>query len=124
MGSFCDQCNKELKAKEHCNICGVYNTGKNTTLYSLASDALSQFLSVEKGFLKTILSSLKTPRRVVLSYYEGYRNRFASPGRILIFTLIVLGLIYYFGGYKESTSIRINEEEDLLDPLSSLKLTL
>jgi hypothetical protein len=124
MGNFCDQCNKELRAKEHCNICGVYNTGGNTTLYSLVSDALSQFISVEKGFIQTILSSFKNPRRLVLSYYEGYRNRFASPGKILIFTLIVLGLIYYFGEHKESTSITINDEEDLFDPLTSLKLTL
>lgn len=124
MQNFCDQCDKELKVTEHCATCGVYYTGKSATFKSLFSDGMSQFLSMEKGSLQTILLSFKNPRRLVLSYYEGYRNRYASPGRILVFTLLALGLIYYLGDSKESARIKIEENEDLLDPLSSLKLTL
>jgi hypothetical protein len=124
MNNYCEACNKELKTKEYCATCGAYNTGRKTTLYTLLNDGVSQIVSIERGVLQTILATFKTPHRVVFSYYEGYRNRFASPSRILLFTLIILGLVYYFQSSTSMIDVKVNEEEELIDPLTQLKITL
>lgn len=124
MNNYCETCNKELKPKEYCATCGAYNTGRKTTLYTLLNDGFSQFVSIERGVFQTILATFKSPHSVVFSYYEGYRNRFASPSRILLFTLIILGLVYYFQSSTSVIDVKVNEEEELIDPLTQLKITL
>ena len=67
----------------------------------------------------------KQPRLVVCSYYEGYRNRFASPGKILLFVLIIMGLIYYFRDISGGINVLVEDESSSsIDPLTSLKLVL
>lgn len=124
MVNYCSQCDKELKNKEYCNLCGVYNMGRKATFGSLLSDSFNQLFSIERGIFQTIITLLKNPRSVVRSYYEGYRIRYASPARILLFVLITLGFIYYFRNVSGSINVQTEGVEDQLDAITSLKITL
>lgn len=124
MENYCTHCNKPLKSNEYCSICGAYNTGKKATFRTLVADGFNQLFSLERGVFQTIIMLFKQPRLVVRSYYEGYRNRFASPGKLLLFGLIIMGLIYYFRDVSGGINVLVEDESSSIDPLTSLKLVL
>lgn len=124
MVNYCPRCDKVLKKKEYCNICGIYNTGKKATFGILLSDSFNQLFSIERSVFQTIITLFKNPRLVVRLYYEGYRNQYASPARVLIFVLIMLGIIYYFQNVSGSINVQTEGVEDQLDALTSLKIIL
>ena len=78
--------------ENYCGICGQTYAGKTTSMVSLMTDFITNFFSMEKSGFATILKILKNPKPVVENYYLGYKNYYASPGKILLYAIAVVAL--------------------------------
>lgn len=76
----------------YCSRCGQRLSESPTTTLSLISDFLSNFFSLEKSAFATIFKILQDPYPIVQNYYSGYRNYYASPGKILLYGIAVVAL--------------------------------
>jgi len=79
-------------AENFCSRCGQKFTPKPTSTLSLIVDFFSNFFSLEKSGFATILKILKNPKPIVENYYSGYKNYYASPGKILLYGIGVVAL--------------------------------
>lgn len=75
-----------------CHHCGQKYTAKRTTFLSIITDYITQILSLERSGFATITQVIISPKRVVENYWNGYRNYFQSPGKILFYFLTIAGL--------------------------------
>lgn len=78
--------------ENYCVRCGQSFTGKKTSIISLIIDFISNFLSMEKSGFATILKILKNPKPIVDNYYFGFKNYYASPGKVLLYGIAVIAL--------------------------------
>lgn len=76
----------------YCNRCGQKLSESPTTVFSLINDFLSNIFSIERSAFATILKILKDPQPIVENYYSGFRNYYASPGKILFYGIAVVAL--------------------------------
>ena len=88
---FCSICKIPFEGN-HCSCCGQTFSGKPTSTISLLIDFLSNFFSVEKSGFATIFKVLKSPKPIVENYYSGYKNYYASPGKIILYGIAVVAL--------------------------------
>jgi len=87
----CSVCEIPIRGK-YCSRCGQKLTEGPTTLISLISDFLSNFFSMDRSAFATIFKILKNPYPIVQNYYSGFRNYYASPGKILLYGIAVVAL--------------------------------
>ena len=88
---FCSICKIPIEGN-YCSCCGQTFSGKPTSTVSLLIDFLSNFFSVEKSGFATIIKVLKNPKPIVENYYAGYKNYYASPGKIILYGIAVVAL--------------------------------
>ena len=88
---ICSVCEIPIK-ENYCGRCGQTFSGKTTSTVSLITDFISNFLSMEKSGFATLLKILKNPKPIVDNYYLGYKNYYASPGKILLYGIAVVAL--------------------------------
>lgn len=79
-------------AENYCSRCGQKISNKPTTIISLISDFLSHIFSLEKSGLATILKILGNPQPIVNNYYNGQKNYYSSPGKILLYGMAMVAL--------------------------------
>lgn len=91
---FCDSCQNSIPIGKYCPDCGVYNKGKKSTLKTIFTNAFSEVFSVEKGLFHNFIITFSKPHDIVWSYFNGIRNKYAAPGKFLLYTLFILGAIY------------------------------
>lgn len=118
----CESCNNSISKGKYCPDCGVYNSGQKATLKTLFSNAISEVLSFEKGLFYNFKASFIKPHEVVWSYFNGIRNKYAPPGRILLYTLFFLGALYLLDPNFGALDISVNEEAT--DSLTGTKFFL
>lgn len=106
----CKSCNNSIPKRKYCPDCGVYNSGQKATFKTLFSNAISEVLSFEKGLFYNFKVSFTQPNDVVWSYFNGIRNKYAAPGRILLYTLFFLGILYLIDPNFGALDISINNE--------------
>lgn len=88
---ICSIC--EIPIKENfCSRCGQRLSEKSTTIISLLTDFLANFFSLEKSGFATIFKILKNPKSIVNNYYFGFKNYYASPGKLLFYGIAVVAL--------------------------------
>lgn len=87
----CSVCNISIK-ENYCSRCGQKISKTPTTIFSLINDLLSNFFSVEKSGFATILKILFNPKPIVNNYYNGFKNYYSSPGRILLYGIAIVAL--------------------------------
>lgn len=87
----CSVCEIPIK-ENYCGRCGQTFSGKKTSIVSLIIDFISNLFSMEKSGFATILKILKNPKPIVDNYYFGYKNYYASPGKILLYGIAVVAL--------------------------------
>lgn len=91
----CKTCQNNVPKGQFCPSCGVYNQGEKSTLKGIFSNAVSEVFSVEKGLIHNFKATFLQPHDVVWSYFNGLRNKYATPGKFLLYTLFILGAIFY-----------------------------
>ena len=118
----CQECNREVPKGKYCPTCGLYNFGKRATVMIFITNALSQILSLEKGLFFNFKVALQKPKELVWTYYEGIRRKYASPGRFILYTLFLLGLLYFI--FPESSFFNLTFEEESADSITTNKFFL
>lgn len=93
--SLCSNCETVLQGA-YCQHCGQKSTNKRITFWNIISDYILQFLSLDKSGFATILKLITSPKKVVSNYWNGYRNYYQSPGKILFYFITVAGLHIVF----------------------------
>lgn len=74
VGSFCENCGQKIGRTE-------------TTLLSMFRDIVSNVFSMEKSVFAGIKSVLFSPGKLIENYFEGNRNYYPSPGKLLFYAL-------------------------------------
>jgi len=91
MKDYCSICKTPMQ-DTFCATCGQKHSNKRTTFLSIITDYITQILSLERSGFATIIQLIIYPKKVVENYWNGYRNYFQSPGKILFYFLTIAGL--------------------------------
>lgn len=95
----CSICHIQIE-ENYCTRCGQKAAMRNTTTLSLLTDFLSNTLSLEKSGLATVIQVLSNPKFLIDSYYEGFRNYYTGPAKLLIYALAATALYLGFVDYR------------------------
>tara|TARA_B100000508_G_scaffold141092_1_gene146465 strand:- start:136909 stop:137643 length:735 start_codon:yes stop_codon:yes gene_type:complete len=116
----CKTCEGVVDPGKYCPDCGLHNIGKKSGLWNFILEGVEQIVSLEKGFIQGFKNSLINPRNIVMDYYCGYRNHSPSPGKMVLYTLLSLGVLYLVFGRIGALDVTISGEQK--DDFNSLKL--
>lgn len=96
--------------ENYCTKCGQEYTGKIASILLMITDFFSNFFSVEKSGFATILKILKNPKHVVNNYHLGYRNYYASPGKMLLYGIAIVAIHLTFVDANKVLGISLEGE--------------
>ena len=88
-------CSTSIK-ENYCSKCGQYYSQNQVTVLSLIIDFFSNFFSLEKSGFATIYKVIKSPKFIIDNYFNGYKNYFASPGKLLLYGIATIALHHSF----------------------------
>lgn len=91
----CTLCQTEIKGL-YCYNCGQKSTNKKTTVVTIIGDLISNLFSIENSFFSTFLMAFKKPAFLVNNYFEGNKGVLIAPGKIVLFTSVILALRFYY----------------------------
>lgn len=92
---ICSICKNPIDEK-YCGKCGQMYSGKNVSTLSLIIDFFSNFFSIDKSVFATIFKIIKNPKPIVTNYYQGFKNYYASPGKIFLYGIAAITLQILF----------------------------
>lgn len=107
---YCETCQNPIPKGKFCPDCGVHNKGEKSTFKSLFTNSLSEVLSVEKGLIYNFKMTFSNPHEIVWSYFNGMRNKYAAPGKFLLYTLFFLGATYLIDTKFSALDLTIQDE--------------
>jgi hypothetical protein len=87
----CSICNISIE-ENYCSRCGQKISKTPTTIISLINDFMSNIFSLEKSGFATILKILSNPKPIVNNYYNGLKNYYSSPGKILLYGIAIVAI--------------------------------
>lgn len=87
----CTQCHSELNGP-FCSQCGQEHRGKEVTFGGLVRDFFENIFNLESPLLRVIKALLNNPEKVVMGYISGNKGYYFSPGKMLFFSLLFIGL--------------------------------
>jgi hypothetical protein len=87
----CSVCNNKLKGK-FCENCGQKYTSKKLTFKSLFTDLISSLTDIEKSVFLNIYNIVRYPKKVINNFWNGYRNYYYKPGKMLFYFITVAGI--------------------------------
>lgn len=116
----CNTCKGIVDAGKYCPDCGLHNTGKKSGLWNFILEGVEQIVSLEKGFIQGFKNSMLYPKNIVIDYYNGYRNHSPSPGKMVLYTLLSLGILFLIFGRIGVLDVTIGGEEK--DDFNALKI--
>ncbi|TXB65881.1 hypothetical protein FRY74_04740 [Vicingus serpentipes] len=93
----CSVCNNTLKGK-FCEKCGQKYTAKKLTFSNLFSDLISSLTDVEKNVFLNIYSIVRHPKIVINNFWNGYRNYYYKPGKMLFYFITIAGISSFLLG--------------------------
>ncbi|MEJ6615941.1 MAG: hypothetical protein QNL61_03405 [Crocinitomicaceae bacterium] len=85
----CTVCSSKITGI-YCSNCGQKKGGKPTNLIRLFLDFVEQVISIQKSDLATMLQVIKRPRFIVENYHNGNTGYYSSPGKVMLFTILIL----------------------------------
>ena len=88
-GHKCTVCSSKIKGI-YCSNCGQKSGGKPTTIIRLFLDFVEQVISIQKSDFATMLQVIKRPRFMVENYYNGNTGYYSSPGKVMLFAILLL----------------------------------
>lgn len=89
--SICSVCESEL-SQNYCPACGQKHISIKPSFFNMLKDILVNLLSLERSLSGTIIKFIRDPRGLVDNYWNGYRNYYSSPGRMIFYTLSIYAL--------------------------------
>lgn len=96
---ICTICDIPIQ-ENYCSRCGQKASEEPITTISLITDFLSNFFSIERSGFATIFKIILNPKPIVDNYYSGFKNYYASPGKILLYGIAVVALHISFVNNK------------------------
>jgi hypothetical protein len=111
----CSVCNNTLKGK-FCENCGQKYTAKKLTFSNLFSDLISSLTDVEKSVFLNIYSIVRYPKKVINNFWNGYRNYYYKPGKMLFYLITIAGISSFLLG-QTLFGITINSDNLLSESL-------
>jgi len=91
----CSNCSHKLE-DSFCTKCGQKNTISRTGWLDILKALASGLLSMERGIFGTLRDVIRDPKKVVEVYWAGGRHYYQSPGQMIFFVILVLGLHILF----------------------------
>lgn len=91
----CSNCGSQI-GKNYCPECGQFYNPNRLTAAGFFSDFADTFFSLNKSYVLNLKNLVTRPRFVVENYWDGFRNFFFSPNRMLLFTTLLLAIYLYF----------------------------
>lgn len=91
----CSNCGLQIE-ENYCRNCGQFYNSKRLDARGFISDFADSFFSLKRSYLLNLKQLLLKPRIVVKNYWNGYRNFFFSPNRMLIITAFLISIYLYF----------------------------
>lgn len=119
---YCETCHNSIPKGKFCPDCGVHNKGEKATFKSLFTNSISEVFSVEKGLIHNFKITFSKPHDIVWSYFNGIRNKYAAPGKFLLYTLFLLGAIYLIN--PNISALNISVQGESTNALTGSKLFL
>ena len=92
---ICSNCQQQIE-KNFCSECGQFYNPKRLNASGFISDLLDTFFALNKSYGMNLKDLLLRPRFVVENYWNGYRNFYFSPNRMLLITTFFIALYLYF----------------------------
>ena len=107
---FCSNCKLQIE-ENYCPNCGQFHRTKRLNAESFITDFSDSLFSVNRSYLLNLKQLLLKPRFVVENYWNGYRNFFFSPNRMLFITAFILSIYFYFTeNYLFGMEIQLGKE--------------
>lgn len=85
----CTICSSNVNGK-YCSNCGQKYGNKPTNALRLILDFLEQGISIQKSDFATMLNVIKRPRFIIDNYYTGNTGYYSSPGKVMLFAILIL----------------------------------
>lgn len=92
---LCSNCKSEIE-KNYCSDCGQFYNPNRLNAAGFVSDFVDTFFALHKSYWLNLKHLFLRPRFVVENYWNGYRNFYFSPNRMLLFTTLLIALYLYF----------------------------
>ncbi|WP_022695029.1 DUF3667 domain-containing protein [Ponticaulis koreensis] len=110
-GDPCRNCGTVVTGR-YCGNCGQLAQTFHRPIWSLASEVLGDFLSLDGRVMRTLPSLMLRPGRVTREYLTGKRQRFVPPFRLYLLTsFIYFVMLFAYGDSQGWFDIRyINQE--------------
>ncbi|GFZ94468.1 hypothetical protein GCM10011531_27810 [Aquaticitalea lipolytica] len=92
----CKNCQSTLNGQQKfCSECGEKITANRLTIKSILSLFLSQFLSYDNKFVKTVIDLTIKPDIVINNYINGFRKKYVNVIGYLGLSLTIIGLQFF-----------------------------
>ena len=114
MQTQCDLCKITFEGT-YCHKCGQKKVNYKLTLGRIISDIGSNLFNLERGVFGTYYQLLKNPWLVAENYWNGFRGYYASPGKIVVFTLAIIALHSLLDS-NELFGIQLDVDLSVIDP--------
>ncbi|MCT4664318.1 MAG: DUF3667 domain-containing protein [Flavobacteriales bacterium] len=89
----CKNCTTELSTDaKYCPKCGQ-KAGEKLTMGLLFKDTVSNYLSFDSAFFRTIFPLISRPGKVARAFYEGQRAHYFHPAKFYLFISFLFFLI-------------------------------
>lgn len=119
---YCESCKNSIPKGKFCPDCGLHNKGEKSTLKTIFTNSLTEVFSVEKGLLYNFKTTFTEPHEIVWSYFNGIRNKYAAPGKFLLYTLFFLGAIYLID--PNFGALEVQYQDESTNSLTGTKIFL
>ncbi len=89
----CTACQNTLENEQnYCSNCGQKIGKKKISVLSIFTDTFGNYLSFERSGLSTIYHIFTRPNFIVENYCNGNKGYYASPGKMIIFSVVLIAL--------------------------------
>lgn len=88
---ICSHCETEIE-QNYCPKCGQKWLGKPTTIVGMFLEIIEVQFSLERSVFATFLKLLSKPKDVIVNFSNGFRRFYASPGKVIFYSLTFLAL--------------------------------
>jgi hypothetical protein len=93
--SYCPVCKQDFDTN-YCPTCGQRKTSKKVSFNTFASDLFNNIYALDKSIFSNLKLLLTKPGLIINSYIDGYRNYYASPGKLFIVASLLVAITFKF----------------------------
>lgn len=95
----CSHCQSDITA-HYCPECGQQYTGRRLNFRQFLEDSVNSFLSLDRSLWANLKIAFRDPQKLVVNYWDGFRNFYYSPNKFLLTATIFLGINFLLAKNK------------------------